>query len=461
VLLLHSGNKGWAYKDVLPYFKKSENNLNADVAKNTRYHSTGGFQSVSRFPHLDDYSRALHDSFLEMGYKEADFSSEHVLGVTYIQATIENGVRRSTNTAFLEPVRYKRKNLKVVTNVRVTKVLINPKSKAAYGIEYALEENRQIIGKVFARKEVILSAGAFNSPQLLMLSGVGPKETLSKLGISVIRDLKVGLNLQDHFSVPGAIFKVNNTEEASSVDSKLLSHAFRYMEPQKDGLWAGIGTGQVSANIQTKLVDKVFEYPDIQLFFVPASSCGKHPIGLVSYDVVTYLPIILRPKSRGYMTINTTDPFSSPLIYTNYFTASEDIEVVLESFKFSEQLGRTKTLREAGLVLDTAFVPTREQIETGSVPFSQLPAVDFMYSVCHPAGTCKMGPANDPEAVVDSNLRVHGIKNLRVVDASIMPEIVSGNLNAPIIMIAEKAADLIKSSHRCIDFLFLQFCGIN
>jgi choline dehydrogenase-like flavoprotein len=444
---LFSGNTGWAYKYVLPYFKKSEHNLDPDIAKNTKYHSTGGYLDVSRYPYVDRNTEAFYKAFREIGYDEVDLSTEHVLGVSFTQGTLRNGERRSTNTAFLEPVRKKRRNLKVVTNVRVTKVLIDPKSKTAYGIEYSWEMKRTIQGRVLARKEVILSAGSFSSPQLLMLSGVGPKETLQGLGIPVLQDCKVGFNLQDHFTAPGLHFDLNNEDETTDINSKLLSDALKYIQPQKSGIWTGIQTAQVTANIKTKYCNNFTEYPDVQIMLNPGSSCTDYPTANLCYNIVHFQPMILRPKSRGHITIRSRDPFAEPLIYLNYFNASEDIDVILDSFKVAKLLGSTKALQEIGITLNTTFQPTREEIETGSNRLWQRPPKKFAYSIYHASGTCKMGPDNDPDAVVDPHFNVYGIKQLRVVDASIMPKIVSGNLNAAVIMIGEKGADEIKKSY--------------
>lgn len=376
-----------------------------------------------------------------------DLSTEHVLGVSFTQGTLRNGERQSTNTAFLEPIRKKRQNLKVVTNVRVTKVLIHPESKTAYGVEYAWENIREIKGRVFARKEVILSAGSFGSPQLLMLSGVGPKETLQSLGIPVLQDSKVGFNLQDHFTAPGLFFNLNNEDQTADIDSKLLLDALNYIQPQKTGRWTGIQSSQVTANINTKYANKFIEYPDIQILLNPGSTCVKYTTANLCYNVVHFQPMILRPKSRGYITISTRDPFAKPLIYLNYFNASEDIDIVVDSYEVAKRLANTKALQEMAITLNTTFLPTREQIETGSNPLWQGPPKDFSYSICHAAGTCKMGPDTDPDAVVDPYLNVYGIKQLRVIDASIIPKILSGNLNAAVIMIGEKGADEIKKSY--------------
>ncbi|KAJ4430794.1 hypothetical protein ANN_19385 [Periplaneta americana] len=440
-------NPGWSYKDVLPYFKKSENNLDPFFANDTKFHSTGGYLSVSQFPYEDRYTQAIFDASTEVGFKPVDFNSDHVSGVMRLQATQENGKRMSTNLAFLKPIRNKRENLHIATGVRVTKLLIHAHNKTAYGVQYVSENQRNRTGKVFASREVILSAGAFNSPQILLLSGIGPEVTLKKLEIPVIQNSKVGYNLQDHYTDPGIRFKMTNTQNITKSQLEILPGALKYIRPKRTGPWSCTATSQIDINYQSTFVNKSIEYPDIQINFFPNSTCGGGTNPFVYYDIINFIPILLRPKSRGLVTINTTDPFSHPIIYTNYFNASQDIDTVLEASKVAHQLANTTAFKKVGLVLDTTYEPTRSQIETGSNPFWKQTPVEFMYSICHPCGTCKMGPDSDPDAVVDAQLKVYGIANLRVVDASIMPTITSGNLNAGVIMIAEKAADLIKKSH--------------
>ncbi|KAJ4430795.1 hypothetical protein ANN_19386 [Periplaneta americana] len=218
-------------------------------------------------------------------------------------------------------------------------------------------------------------------------------------------------------------------------------------KPNRIGPWSSIGALQINLNYQTKFIKKSIEYPDIQIYFYPVSNCGYATNGLLYYNSINFLPILLRPKSRGLVTINCTDPFSHPIIYTNYFNASEDIDTLLEANEVALRLSETKAFQEAGFVLDCTFQATRERIEMGNVPSCKQCSRSLIYSISHPSGTCKMGPDSDPDAVVDPELKVYGINRLRVVDASIMPTIISGNLNEAVIMIAEKAADLVKKSY--------------
>jgi choline dehydrogenase-like flavoprotein len=435
-VLFCTGNKGWDFEHVLPYFKKSEHNLDPDIRNDTEYHGVDGYLSVGRFPYQDEKVAHLAEAFREMGYTELDSNGKHQSGFMIAQMTQKNSLRQSTNRAFLEPVLKRRPNLKIVTNVRVTKILIN-ELNVAYGVNYMLEKTRHVVGKIFASRDVIISAGVINSPQLLMLSGIGPKEVLQPLGIPVIKNLKVGENLQDHASTPGVFFTRPKYKEP--LFSGILMDALKYAEPNRQGPWTSTGVNQVVAYANTKYANESIDHPDAMIFFLGLDAKTQN-----ESNKVVFLPTVLRPKSRGKITINSTDPFSSPLIYQNYFSEPDDNKIHIDIFNVAKQLAETYALKNAGYVLNTTFLPTENDFKTGKNPLWKHPDFSTYFSNFHLCGTCKMGPGNDQNAVVDPSLRVYGIKKLRVIDASIMPYIVSGNLNAPTIMIAEKGADIIK-----------------
>ncbi|PSN34475.1 Glucose dehydrogenase [FAD, quinone] [Blattella germanica] len=434
------GNTGWDFHQVLQFFKKSENNLDPDISKNKEYHHTEGFQSVSRFPYQDEIVIHLTEAYKEIGLKHVDYNAKQQTGYMVAQATQENGERRSTNKAFLEPVRT-RPNLKIITNVRVTKVLINPKTKTAIGVEYEGEINKNVKGKVYASKDVILSSGAVGSPQLLMLSGIGPSEVLDPLGISVIKNLEVGRNLQDHAAAPGSFYTYGKFTPIETAN--LFMNSLQYSYPKRTGPWSSTGANQVVAFAKTKYADKDIDYPDIAIYFITSDAQNKD-----EQNKLVFYPTVLRPKSRGKITINSTNAFAPPLIYPNYFSNPDDIKIHLESYKIAKDLGNTKIFKQAGYKLNTADIPTEEDFRTGNNPQWKNPANFGFFTNFHLSGTCKMGPLSDSSAVVDPTLRVHGIKKLRVIDVSIMPYLVSGNTNAPTIMIAEKGADMIKKYWR-------------
>ncbi|XP_069699185.1 glucose dehydrogenase [FAD, quinone]-like [Periplaneta americana] len=445
------GNPGWSFKDVLPVFKKSENNLDADIANDTKYHSVGGYLDVERFPYQDKNVYTLIKAYEELGYSQVDFNSDQVTGIMIIQGTQRNGERRSVNRAFLEPVRYVRPNLKVITNVRVTKVLIHSENNTAYGIEYAHELNRTIKGRVLASKEVIVSGGTVNSPQILMYSGVGPQKLLQDLGIKVIKDLQVGENLQDHVSTSGIIFHLNESSRIIPSEEEIKSDISKYTEANRTGPISGTGVNQLEGYIKSRYIPANEDYPDIQYFTYtnivsddPNNCTINMTRPLSYYNLVYYQGALVRPYSRGTIKIKSKDPFEDPLIYPNYFKDPRDIDAIIDSLNSGSSLSKTKSLTNAGYVLDKTPRKLCEHYEFGTDPYWICLAKNYTLSLYHPAGTCKMGPSNDSSAVVDSQLRVHGIKRLRVADASIMPTVLSGNLNAGIIMIAEKCADFIK-----------------
>jgi len=451
---LHSGNDGWGYEDVLPYFKKSENNMDKDIVKDKTHHSVGGYLDVGRFPYQDENVRAIINAYKEMGFSEVDFNANKVTGVMVVQATQRYGERKSTNRAFLEPIRHLRKNLKIVTNVRVTKVLIDPVKKNAYGVEYAHEKTRTSTGKIFASKEVIVSGGTVNSPQLLMLSGIGPKEVLQGLGVTVIKDLRVGENLQDHASVRGLNFNLSESSSIVPTREELMADVQKYIESKRNGPLSGTGIFQLQGYLKSRHIPEAEDYPDIQyimhprLFSEDPTACTINITTPLSYyNIIIYYPTLVRPESLGYITINSTDPFVPPLIYPNYFNDTRDLEVIIDALNIAVNVSKTNVLKSAVISLDRNRLDLCKYYEYGTDDYWICLARNYTQTMSHPAGTCKMGPSNDPGAVVDPHLRVHGVKSLRVADASVMPLVVSGNLNAAVIMIAEKCADMIKRDY--------------
>lgn len=440
---------------MLPYFKKSENNMDKDIAKNKKYHSVGGYLDVGRFPYQDKNIRTLIKGYEELGYSQVDFNSDKVTGVMVIQGTQNNGERKSTNRAFLDPVRLLRKNLKIVTNVRVTKVLIDPEKKEAYGIEYADEKTRTPAGIILARKEVIVSGGTVNSPQLLMLSGIGPQKVLQGLGIKVIQDLKVGENLQDHVTAMGHNFKLSESSAIVPTSDELKGDIQKYTKSKRNGPLSGTGVNQLEGYIKSRHIPASVDYPDIQYFTYSnivvddRTDCTINITRPLSYyNIIHYMAALVRPHSRGYITINSKNPFVPPLIYPNYFSDSRDLEVIIDALNSAVNLSKTNALKSAGYSLDRTRLELCKHNEYGTDDYWICLARNYTQTMYHPAGTCKMGPSNDTEAVVDPQLRVYGVKGLRVADASVMPRVISGNLNAGIIMIAERCADFIKREYR-------------
>jgi len=444
------GNVGWGFADVLQYFKKSEDNK--DHGSNTYAHGTGGPQTISSFDHENENNLILRKGLAELGYKEVDYNADGHEGYMKSQFFAKDGQRMSANDAFLSPVRNIRPNLHIQTLAHVTKILIDPLSKTAIGVEYvnALTKDTRKIFRAFARKEVVLSAGALNSPQILMLSGVGPADHLREVGITPIVNLSVGAEYEDHFASFGLTYVLNETKSLpSSMDDWLDDFA----RPKSHS--ASLGIFQTLAFASSRHAKQYGgTYPDIEIFFTPmlndplqSTQAGSRECKTLLYhffNEIDVVPLLLRPVSKGKLKLRNSDPFARPKLYTNYFTAPEDIEVLLDGFRVGLQLAKTKVFAENGIRLKTTPLPECAEFDVTSEVYFRCSMQKYTMLNMHTTGTCRMGPAGDPSAVVDNALKVRGVSRLRVVDASVMPHVPSGNTNAAVMMIAEKAADMIR-----------------
>ncbi|XP_055845323.1 glucose dehydrogenase [FAD, quinone] [Episyrphus balteatus] len=448
------GNPGWGYEDVLKYFLKSEDVRNPYLAK-TPYHKAGGYLTVQEAPWRTPLSIAFLQAGMEMGYDVRDINGEKQTGFMLTQSTIRRGSRCSTAKAFLRPVRT-RKNLDILLHAQATKILIN-KDKRAVGIEY-MKNGR--ISVVFVRREIISSAGALNSPQLLMLSGIGPAEQLEKFNIPVISDLPVGDNLQDHVGLGGLTFIVDAPVTVTRNRFQNVPVSLEYILRERGPMtFSGV---EGVAFVNTKFQDPAVDWPDVQFHFAPSSinSDGGDQIRkilnlrdgffntvykpLVKAETWTILPLLLRPKSTGWVRLNSKNPLQQPKLVPNYFAHQEDIDVLVEGIKIAVNVSGTQAFQRFGSRPHHIPLPGCKHYEFMSDEYWACCIKQFTFTIYHPAGTCKMGPSWDTSAVVDPRLRVYGVQGLRVVDASIMPTIINGNPNAPVIMIGEKASDMIK-----------------
>ena len=422
------GNAGWSFDEVLPYFKKSEHNERGADA----LHSTGGPLNVMDLRSPNRFGPIFVKAGVQTGYVEnRDFNGPQQEGVGMYQVTHKNGERYSAAKAYLTPV-LNRPNLHVITGAHATRILMD--KKRAVGVEYLHDgEHKQIK----CTREVLLSAGAFQSPQLLMLSGIGPHAHLVQTGIATLHDLPgVGQNLHDHVDV----VLVVNVPQATDLFGVSLAGAWRAIKGIFE--WASRRTGMLTTNFAEaggfvkSAPDETL--PDLQFHFVIGKLVdhGRKPVFGHGYSCHV---CILRPLSRGSLKLASKDPVAAPLIDPNFLGHRDDMDRLICGFKAARQILSQPALASFGGRESKAFanVQTDEQIEQ----FIR----DHADTVYHPVGSCRMG--NGPMDVVDAQLRVHGIEGLRVVDASIMPSVVAGNTNAPVIMIAEKAADMIKAAN--------------
>ncbi|CAG4995582.1 unnamed protein product [Parnassius apollo] len=440
------GNVGWSYRDVLPYFKKSERNLNIE-GLDRKYHGVEGEQYVSRYPYIDKPSIMMTEAFNERGLPLNDYNGAYQVGAMQAQAISLDGQRVSTNTAFIHPIRYKRKNLTVKTNSEAVKILID-KYNRAYGVKYV---KNNLIYTAIAKKEVIVSGGPINAPKLLMLSGIGPKDQLEKLGIHVVKDLAVGENLHDHVTFNGIIIALPNRTATTRENNEVLREVIDYAKKEiKDGPLSGNGPVSSVAFIKT---EPYLPAPDVQ-YQVNNVKWREYIKEPTDYDRTTIFPtsfydgleprtMNLVPRSRGKLCLNTTDPNGPPLLYANYFDDETDLIPLIKGVRFLLSLEETQAFKANGARFLRIQLPACRDHAWGTDEYIVCLARKYTSSPYHPVGSCKMGPKWDKKAVVDPRLRVYGVSGLRVIDSSIMPNVPRGNTNAPSIMVGERGVALV------------------
>jgi len=428
------GNAGWGYDDVLPYFKRAEDNVRGA----SHYHGTGGPVRVSDIPPENELINAFIDGAQEIGVpRNDDFNGEAQEGAGYYQLTTRRGWRCSSAKAYLKPAK-NRPNLQVHTNARATKIVFD--GRRAVGITYL---HNGVEKTARCRAEVLLAAGSIQSPQLLQLSGVGPADLLQRFGIPVVHALPgVGENLQDHLQVRvnfACTKPITTNDDLRTLYGRArigLQWLLRRAGPLAVGVSQG---GCFMRALKNADGQPVADRPDIQ-FHVSTISADMSGGALHPFSGFTLSTCQLRPESRGFVRIQSPDPLAAPAMTANYLATDLDRQTTIAGVRATRAIAASNAMR--ALIL-------REHRPGPSVA-DDAAILDYCrengQTIFHPTGTARMGA--DAMAVVDTRLRVHGVQNLRVVDCSVMPTLVSGNTNAPAYMIAEKAVDMIRQDRQ-------------
>ncbi|KAG6450966.1 hypothetical protein O3G_MSEX006852 [Manduca sexta] len=440
------GSLDWKFENLLEYFKTSEDNGDYDILMNSFYHSRGGEMRVQKFKYVDRYIEVFSNAFAEMGFRNLDINTNVPEAIVFNQFTVSNNTRLSANSAFLKPVRH-RKNLTVMKEATVTKIVIDKQEKNVDAVLYEIEKGKE--KPAYVKREVILTGGAINNVRLLHLSGIGPTADLKKHNITALFDLPVGQNYQDQVSTGGLAFVLN---DVAPVTENQVINDFKTWFQNRSGPLASRGINQVSTFIQ--LYENT-NAPDVELALegnfirsdkfmltnVSVHAAEESNLPLPYYNLVNIYPVLLKPKSRGKVMLNKRNPkYGRPVIQANLLKETEDLDTIVDSVDIALQLLDTKEMKKA----EVKFAPL------DLFPCDRLTNRDqwncitrhYTKAMGRPVGTCRMGE-NSKESVVDYQLKVHGIEGLRIMDASVMPTHVRGGIFAATMMIAEKGAKMI------------------
>jgi choline dehydrogenase len=409
------GAEGWAYEDVLPYFRKAEDNERGE----DEFHGAGGPLPVRESRSMNPVADAFIEAAAQAGHeKNPDFNAARQEGFGRYQTTQENGMRASTAVRYLQPV-MERENLTVITDAMALRILFEEDRASGVEIDHA-----GTIEELQCSRELIVSAGAYQSPQLLMLSGIGPADALPLFGIEVRQDLPVGQNLQDH-----CMTLLNWKADYESLMTALTPENIQLLQTE--------GRGPLSSNIAEAggfvRTRPGLDAPDCQFHCAP-SLFHEEGLGAAVEHGVAFGPGVVKPTSRGSVTLRTPSPYVKPRIQHNYLTTEEDRATILAGTRIALQIAEQDALKS--FITGTFDAPAADSSDEELWACIEAQT----QTIYHPTSTCAIG------RVVDSCLRVHGVQGLRVIDASVMPTVVRGNTNAPTIMIAEKAADLLKEN---------------
>ncbi|XP_014203780.1 glucose dehydrogenase [FAD, quinone]-like [Copidosoma floridanum] len=451
------GNDGWGYEDVLPYFLKIENFHPEVVAKYGGTFGTGGPLTLRPYNYsVSGAQDLLLEAAKELGIPVLDmFNKEENIGFGKAYGALENGVRQNDAKAYLNPIR-DRSNLYVMKSARVDSVVMS--GKRATGVKVTLKSERQV--ELKAKKEVIVSSGALASPHILMLSGIGPREELERHNVELVVDLPVGKHLQNHLLWMGVYLTfLNKSTQASNSQERILDWTYEYLLHRKGELSTAGGV-DILGFVNTK--DPNAKYPNLQFHFVPVPQ--NQPMKTVALgrafnfaddliaemvelnskcDSIIVGTTLLHPKTEAQLKLRSTSPEDQIEIHATYLDNQEDIDQMLEGLDIARDLLKTKPFKDLDAKLHRFNIADCAAYPTDSREYWECNMRHTTATVYHPTGSCKMGP-NRKDSVVDIKLKVHGVEGLRVIDASIMPEITSGNTHAPVLMIAEKGADMIK-----------------
>lgn len=452
------GNDGWSFKELLPFFKKFENYHPDVIAKHgNKLFGTGGPLTLRSFNYT---TSGLHDiiadviSELKIPFMDM-LNGEQYVGYAKAYGIIDNGIRQNVAKKYLTPVK-DRKNLYVMKSTRVDSIVMD--GNKAKGVRVTLKNGQKFVLK--ASKEVILSAGSIASPHILMLSGIGPKEQLKTHGIEIVEDLPVGKNLQDHILWLGIPITYNNATAEKMTPTLLADWAYEYLT-KRSGELASVSGVDILGFFNTR--DPNGKYPNIQFHHTHIAQnqvmkmdalCDAFYFSEETKEIMRRFnregemfmacPTLLNPQSIGELRLKSANPDDQIVINANYYDVRDDVEQMLDSVDIIKSFVNTNAMKKVGAQLRIMNISGCVQYPADSKDYWECNLRHTSNTVYHPVGTCKMGPIGSLDSVVDPTLKVHNVRGLRVIDASIMPKITSGNTHAPTLMIAEKGADMIK-----------------